>query len=449
MNTEIGKHSAFVDARAGPWCLGRRVARRFLGGFVGLPGRPAWRAVVLIVVCVLLSFPAWAEQNDLEPVEEQAEESESIARISCRDELDRPESWLDRSHSYLSRRLCEPAAWFDGFFGDPRAFEETPVGTFFRLRNSLQWDETEGFGFRVRVRANILLPRVSERVRLLITRDEDISGDFQDDPDRFDDDRTRLGLRFIASGNRRSQFDIDGTIRLSSGSLNPRARARYRVVHGLTSSSLIRGTQSVFWERVDGFGTTSRVDLEWLPSRDGLVRWTTQGTVSEGSDGIDWRTSVTAFRQLTRRSAIGTQVGMFGFTRPSFEVEEYFARFRYRRQFLRSWLFYELQPEYAWPLAEDLSTRRGDWRFTFTLEVQFENERSRSHRLKRYLGGDEDEIEEWDKEHSIPVEVPGWRAQDPVLRQDAPSRDDEEREDGEDGDGKDGDGKDGNFSDGA
>jgi len=217
MNTEIGKHSAFVDARAGPWCLGRRVARRFLGGFVGLPGRPAWRAVVLIVVCVLLSFPAWAEQNDLEPVEEQAEESESIARISCRDELDRPESWLDRSHSYLSRRLCEPAAWFDGFFGDPRAFEETPVGTFFRLRNSLQWDETEGFGFRVRVRANILLPRVSERVRLLITRDEDISGDFQDDPDRFDDDRTRLGLRFIASGNRRSQFDIDGTILRTNG----------------------------------------------------------------------------------------------------------------------------------------------------------------------------------------------------------------------------------------
>ena len=67
-----------------------------------------------------------------------------------------------------NRQLCEPAAWFDGFFGDSRAFEETPVGTFVRLRNSLQWDEAEGWSVGVRVRANVLLPRVSERLRLLV-----------------------------------------------------------------------------------------------------------------------------------------------------------------------------------------------------------------------------------------------------------------------------------------
>lgn len=76
---------------------------------------------------LLFSLPIMAERDD---------ESERGERLPdryevCQDELGRPDSWLDRSHSYLTQRLCEPAAWFDGFFGDPRSLEETPVGTFF------------------------------------------------------------------------------------------------------------------------------------------------------------------------------------------------------------------------------------------------------------------------------------------------------------------------------
>lgn len=339
-----------------------------------------------------------------------------IAEMSCRDADDLPESWLDRSHSFLSQRLCEPAAWFDGFFGDPRSFEETPVGTFVRMRNSLQWDETDGWGAGVRVRANISLPRVSERVRLLVTRDDDLSGDFRDGPGVDDaDDRTRLGLRFIASERARSQLDFDGTVRVTSGGLNPRLRARYRYVQGLTDNTLGRATQTVFWERADGFGTTSRLDWEWLPDRDRLIRWTGEGTVSEASDGIDWRSSVTAFQQLSPSRAVRTEVGAFGFTDPRFEVEEYFVAFRFRQQFLRNWLFYEIQPERAWPLDLETGQRRADWRLTLTLEVQFENQRSRDMRLREYLGDEEGAIERWDDDEPVPVEAPGDRALDPVL----------------------------------
>ncbi len=355
-----------------------------------------------------------------EPTERELEEARrEMMEAACRDDLDRPESWLDRSHSYLSQRLCEPAAWFDGFFGDPRSFEETPVGTFVRVRNALQWDETEGFSYGLRVRANVSLPRVSERVRLLVTRDEDVSGDFRDGPTADDsDDRTRLGLRFIASERARSQLDFDGTVRVSGTGLNPRLRGRYRYVRGLSANTLGRATQTLFWEREDGFGTTSRLDWEWLPDRDRLVRLTGQGTVSEESDGVDWRTSVTAFRQISPRTAIRTEVGAFGYTSPNFEAEELFVAFRYRQQFLRRWLFYELQPERAWPLDPETGRRRSDWRFTFTVEVQFENERSRQARLREYLGEKEADLDVWDSEHPIPIEAPGDRALDPVLEDD-------------------------------
>lgn len=337
-----------------------------------------------------------------------------LMEISCRDAAGRPEGWLDLTHSWVSQRLCEPAAWFDGFFGDPRTLEENPVGSFIRLRNQARWDETEGLQYRVQVRANLILPHLSERLRLLVARDEDLEGDFNE-IGRFDDpdNRTRLGLRFIADEQARSRFDLDGTVRLSGTSLNPRIRGRYRYIRGLTDRTLGRFTQSAFWEREDGFGLTSRLDWEWLPNRDRLVRWTGQGTWSEASDGIDWQTALVSFRQFDRRSAARVEVGAYGYTEPSFETESYYAAVRYRRQFLRHWLYWEIQPEHAWPLDERTGSRRGDWRLTLTLEVQFENPRSRRERLRRYID-EADNQRDWTDE-PIPVDAPGDRVEDPLL----------------------------------
>ena len=371
------------------------------------------------------------DQDESDP--EAAPASPQWIEDSCRDELDRPESWLDRSHAYMSQRLCEPAAWFDGFFGDSRALEETPVGTFIRMRNALEWDQSQGWGYGLRVRANIELPRVSDRIRLLVSRDEDISGELRDDTSVADgDDRTRLGLRFIASERQRSQLDLDGTVRITRGALNPRLRGRYRYVQGLTDTTLLRATQTVFWERADGFGTTSRLDYEWLPDRDHLIRWSGEGTFSEGSAGVDWRSSVTAFRQLDLRTALRGEVGAVGVTRPRWAAEEYFVAVRLRRQFARPWLFYEIQPERAWPLDLDSGRRGADWRLSLTLEIQFENQQSREQRLRRYFGTMGDALPtEW-RDTPIPVDAPGELGIDPVLREseDEPeARHDGERDD--------------------
>ncbi len=386
------------------------------------------------VLAALLAAGSGSLAADERDREERKRQQEELQELSCRDELDRPESWLDRSHSYLGQRLCEPAAWFDGFFGDDRALEETPVGTFFRFRNSVLWDQTEGTSLGVQVRANVILPRTSERLRLLISRDADFSDEFGDGPPVGDpDERTRLGLRFLGTERARSRFDIDGTVRVSGTELNPRVRGRYRYVQGLTTHTLARATQSVLWEREDGVGTTSRLDWEWLPDRDRLVRWTGQGTWSEASRGLDWRSSVVAFQQLDSRTALRGELGSFGFTHPKFSIEEYFVALRYRRQFLRHWLFYEIQPEHAWPRDfETGESRRGDWRLTFTLEVQFENERARRERLRRYAG-DEVDPDDWYLE-PIPVEAPGEeRVDDPVLEEndEEEGQDDEENDQGE------------------
>ena len=320
---------------------------------------------------------------------EHREDIQETAKAPCRDPEGRPESWLDRTHSYLSRKLCEPAAWFDGFFGSQRAYEETPIGSFFRIRNSMVWDESEDFGHEIRLSANVSLPRLSDRVRLLISRDESIEGDgaFDSDIDRGDDEeQTRLGLRLLLSETGKTQFDADATVKVNSGGLNPRARGRFRHVQELTETTLARWTQTVFWERDDGFGTSSRADWEWLPNSLALVRLTGRGTVSEASDGIDWRTGLVGFRQLDRKTAIRSELGAFGFTSPEFEAEEIFVNFRFRRAVLRDWLFLELQPEHAWPVDRLTGKRRADWRLIFTVEIQFENPAISDDRIDHYRG---------------------------------------------------------------
>jgi hypothetical protein len=398
-----------------------------------------------LAVLMGLAGAAWAQTDEREQLQstrlegdtDDSDEARELRRaqqrelmdISCRDEQDRPESWLDRAHSYMNQRLCEPAAWFDGFFGDPRSFEETPVGNFIRLRNTVRWDESEDFDNRLRVQASLALPRVSDRVRLLVTRDEDITGNELDSVSGAvgDEERTRIGLRFLASEGVRQRFDVDGTVRLSSGTLNPRVRGRYRYAQALSDNSLARLTQSLFWEVDDGFGTTSRLDYEFLPNRDTLVRWTGQGTVAEGTDGFEWRSSFVAFRQLSSRDALRAEAGVFGDSKPSLEVEEYFVALRYRRQFLRRWLFVEFQPEHAWPIDPNTGNRRSDWRFSVTVEVQFENETSREQRIRRYTG-DERALERWSDDRPVPVNAPGALREGGLLQgvRDGDSDDDDD-----------------------
>jgi hypothetical protein len=383
---------------------------------VGRVHWPAWLLVVMLcalpvhvsadtmrhVTVATVSVERGERADPVESVEhaehaEQAEQREvqeareRLIEMSCFDPR-QSDSWMDRTHSYLSQRLCEPAAWFDGFFGDPRAFEETPVGTFFRLRNEVHWDETEGVRLRARLMANVSLPRVSNRLRLLVFRDEDLRGDFDEEP-RLDgsETRTRLGLRFIGRDRESSAFDVDATVRANLTSLNPVLRARYRHTRPFTDRTQGRFTQMAFWERDDGVGTTTRLDWEWFLDRNTQVRWTGQGTLSEQSDGVDWASSLVGFRQVDRRSAVRAEVGIAGATRrPGFHTDEYFVNLRYRRSVLRPWLFYELQPARAWPRDAEERKRRGDWRFTATLEIQFENEPSRRERSGQGNGSEAD-----------------------------------------------------------
>ena len=53
----------------------------------------------------------------------------------CMGEEGFSDAWLDRTHVYLNRILCQPSVWFDNFFGEQRVGDEWP-GSLVSWKNS-------------------------------------------------------------------------------------------------------------------------------------------------------------------------------------------------------------------------------------------------------------------------------------------------------------------------
>ncbi|MFN2367989.1 MAG: hypothetical protein ABR605_03420, partial [Desulfurivibrionaceae bacterium] len=125
------------------------------------------------LVCLLIS-PAWVRGSDQPESEESRDQDKSLM------------SYIDQYHAYLNSQVNQPAIWFDGFFGDPRAYEEELPTSFVRVRISARYTEGESFDFPVRLRANIKLPKASDKLSLIV-----LGYDPDDETSRFDDDLPR------------------------------------------------------------------------------------------------------------------------------------------------------------------------------------------------------------------------------------------------------------------
>jgi hypothetical protein len=275
------------------------------------------------------------------------------------------EPWLDRTHQTLAGSLDAFAQSFDSFFGDPRSDEESRARTFLRLSFDTRYREDDGVDVKPSAHADIRLPRFSERVRLIVEgRSETAQAARTPDegallePRVTDGNRVDIGLRYTFVERSRTNLSLSGGLRLDAPT-DPFVRARYRYLQPLGERSLARVTQNLFWQDDEGFGESTRIDLESRLAPDSLLRWSTSGLFSESSDGWEWRTEGDFFRRLSRRTALNFGVSAEGVTRPSAVVDSYRTHLRFRRNFLRDWLFYEIEPELRWPREEDYDLTPG------------------------------------------------------------------------------------------
>lgn len=287
------------------------------------------------------------------------------AELSAQDvEPSSQETWYDEAHDAISETIDNSATWFDNFFGDPRQrLEDKGKRADASLKITIEgfYSGVDGESDAdIRAKGSIALPRTENRLRLAFTSDADSAITGQDavntEPQKepgLSRDRGGLGLAYLVYENPANLVTLGAGIK---GGPELYAKGIYRYTLPLAETTRLRVTNTLYWITDDGTGVSSLLDFEHATREDTLWRYTLFGNYSETTVGLEWSTQATWLRQLDKKTAISARLGVKGETDKPDAVTETWTTFRYRANFLRPWLFYEIEPGLSWHEKEDYDT---------------------------------------------------------------------------------------------
>ncbi len=291
-----------------------------------------------------------------------------------------PVNWVDESHAYATDQAQALTQWMDNFFGNPED-DLDQAESFLRLITEFDWDQEDGTDFGVRLRGKVQLPRISSRIDLVFSGEEDAE-DLEDvDPDERNSLEDQIGVRYNVREGKRSRFDA--TLGFSSGHLKP--GARYRLEDTFGTASNYRFTQRLQYEDGENFYATSQLEMNRLLDEDTQARWVNRAIWGQHTDGVEWRTRASVRHRLAaatgRPLALSYYAAVRGVTQPDSFVKNYRLGVTMRRRVYRDFLFLEIEPAINFR-RRNLDEGRGEyWSIMARLEIALERDlRRRSRR---------------------------------------------------------------------
>ena len=283
---------------------------------------------------------------------------------------------VDETHDVLERNILERVIRLDNFFGNVQTGQQQKTEYQLRWRNSLRVDQDGGLKPGTTIWAGVRLSRINERLRLVISGEsepEPLSSSLPQDPGNPGFDRNSQSMHVVNSELRYGFFQT-ASLNMFLGAgvrliLPPEAfmRGRLQYTYKISDASQLRCNETLFVKNFEVFGATTEINLERLINQKTLLRWASTATLSDEIKGMEWGSELSLIRELSSRSAMTLTGGVYGVA----EVENYRVLARYRRNFMKSWLFYELEPEFSWPKSADGSFST-HYALTFRLEVLFQ-----------------------------------------------------------------------------
>jgi hypothetical protein len=289
------------------------------------------------------------------------------------------DTMIDRSRLRLAQTVCSATAWFDGLFGERHDTSKARAG-FGRLELSVTDSQFDGTHLGARFSARYPLPKLEKRLHIFVARenrDDFIADRMEGLALRSQFLRVETQERWVAGvGYALSEDEQHSTSFRVGARINSApevfAQGSHRREIALSDRSRLFLRETVFWTNRDGFGSTTAVAADRVLTQKLVGRIDTAGTISEGSDGVDWRTSFTFYRSLENLQAVAGQAFARGETRAEVPLKEYGMNLIYRRPLGHEWLFGEGVVGYSWP-REKLDQRRdGSLLVGLGIEVAFE-----------------------------------------------------------------------------
>jgi len=284
---------------------------------------------------------------------------------------------IEGSRRRLAETFCGATLWFDGLFGGTPDVESARAVSG-RIELSGLHTDFEGNQGRARLRLNYELPNLERRVRLFLGReDRDFTADrgegFAVRSAVFglqEQDDWLAGLGYSPPGRYFQRVDFGVGMRVKSAS-EVFVQTRYRRNIFAGDRDVWRFRETVFWENRDGFGTTTRLDWDRVLSPNRLLRWGNIGTVSQESEGLEWRSAIIVYHNLRHLRAWAGELFLRGATAAEVPLREFGGRLIYRQPLRGRYLFGDVIAGYTWPQRYDDDKRTGSAMIGLGVEMLF------------------------------------------------------------------------------
>ena len=267
-------------------------------------------------------------------------------------------AWLDTMHQSIASSVNTSALWFDDFFAlnEFKAREEA----YGEARIRLGWEPRSRNvnEYEVRFKVRVKLPNLKNRVDLVLSDyDDDRPGnDIQASgvDDFVEQNRFSLALRW------RSSPESGLSHRIGVGRrLQPFFKSRYRNSHLLTNQTILRWETSAYMYSDDGLGADFSWQLGYTATKQSIYRWNNHFYFRDRTNDWLWQHSLQKLTQFDEKNALIAGIYIEGLTRPNYRLDEYLISLRWRKNALRKWLFYEVEPFILWRRDERFSASYG------------------------------------------------------------------------------------------
>ena len=277
--------------------------------------------------------------------------------------IDAMTEMVDRAQQNATEAFGAFVFQLDDFFAAGQKVDE-PNTSFLRVRLDAVRPVLDGFEFDPSVKLRVVLPQTEQRFRLLLSTDDEVSteADVERVARTTDDEDVSLALRFVRGARDSLDLKLDLGLRQREGLLQLFGRVKTEYRGDLSERWSARFSNRYYFFARTGFEDRLRFDFtRKLGSldhdRSHFFRSSTTFDWSALDPGTSIGQTLGVYLDLSARSALAIEGVAVYDTELKDDDTEHFRfgefRLRYRRNFWRPWLFYELHPAVTFPAERD------------------------------------------------------------------------------------------------
>ena len=273
--------------------------------------------------------------------------------------------FFDELHSEISERLLTTAVRLDSFFADERSVIEDNR-SYIRTRLDAFSEERSHATLKPAVDVRLALPQLEKKAHLVFSAEPaetpaTTPGSPSIASDRIGPTENRnvtTAVHYILRATEQQNFIVRTGAQFTHGTPALFIAPRYRYFIPINPWG-VRFTQEVIWKTDSTTQTNTVFDLERQLPRDFFFRTSVGGTWINTSTGYFYSLSFSVRQPLDPKRALDYEWDNSFQTRPIGELTEVFFRVRYRQNFWREWLFFEVAPQYRFPRDREFTGTPG------------------------------------------------------------------------------------------